>query len=85
MYGFSGLGRVEFKPIFVMPFLTDLLLLLLDRKVSLFMGSKVVWLPLHIWPQCIQRDKKLRAEKLMTESFQSIFQAQIIETQLKVL
>lgn len=67
-----------------MPLLTDLLLLLLDRKVSLFMGSKVVWLPLHIWPQRIQRNKKLRAEKLMIVSFKGIFQAQMIETQLKV-
>lgn len=26
-------------------------------------GTKAVWFPWHIWPQCVQRSKKLRAKK----------------------
>lgn len=34
--------------------------------------------PLYIWPQCVQRNQKLRAENMMIVSFKSIFLKQMI-------
>ena len=41
----------QFKSRFVLPFLIHLLLLPLEKEVSVFMGgANIVWFPLNIWP-----------------------------------
>lgn len=64
-----------------MPFLTDLLLLLLDRKVYGLQGCVVA----IAYLASIHPEKQKAKSKKTDVSFQSIFQAQMIETQLKVL